>query len=210
VAPLAGAQAYSEQQDLVDRAVVVANRLIHDPDFAAIRGWLPEAKAVLIVPELLKGGFIFGAEGGHGVLLARGADGTWSYPAFYFVGAASVGLQIGAESKEAMFLIMTDGGLNAVINDQAKIGGDVSGAIGPYGAGLEVSTTTNIDRDIYAFSRGVGLFAGGALEGAVIARRDDYNYDYYGPGATAQTIVLDRAFSNAGAEDLRQLLATAP
>ena len=206
--PLAGAQAqgYSAEQELVDRAAITLRQLANDPQMRNIPTYLRQAEAVLIVPDLVKGGFIFGAEGGNGVLLLRQSPTVWSYPAFYTVGAGSVGLQIGIEMKEVMFLIMNPGAVESVLDDQAKLGVDLSGAIGPIGVGFEASTTTNLDQDIIAFSRGSGLFAGGALEGAVIARRGDMNEDFYGLGADARSITQQNLFANPGADALRTLL----
>lgn len=205
VAP-AQAQGYSEEQELVDRAAITFNKLINDSQFRGIPAYLREAQGILIVPELIKGGFILGAEGGDGVLLLRQPGGTWSYPAFYTVGAGSIGFQIGIESKEVIYLIMNTGAVEAVLNDQAKVGVNLSGAFGPVGAGFSASTTTNLDRDIIAFSQGSGLFAGGSFEGSVIARRGDMNEAYYGPGATSRGITQQNLSSNPGAENLRNLL----
>ncbi|MEZ5667960.1 MAG: lipid-binding SYLF domain-containing protein [Alphaproteobacteria bacterium] len=207
--PFAGpaqAQGYSEEQELIDRAGITFNKLVNDGQFRAIPAYLQQARGILIVPDLIKGGFIIGAEGGDGVLLLRQPDGSWSYPAFYTVGAGSIGFQIGVESKEVLFIIMNDGAVEAVLNDQAKVGVDLSGAFGPVGAGFEASTTTNFDRDIIAFSQGSGLFAGGAFEGSVIARRGDMNEAYYGPGASSRAITQQGLFSNPGAEPLRHLV----
>jgi lipid-binding SYLF domain-containing protein len=202
----AQAQGYSTEQELVDRAAIALNRLVNDGRFSAIRTYLRQARGVLIVPELIKGGFILGAEGGDGVLLLRRPDGSWSYPAFYTVGAGSIGFQIGVEAKEVVYIIMNDGAVEAVLNDQAKVGVDLSGAFGPVGAGFSASTTTNFDRDIIAFSQGSGLFAGGSFEGSVIARRGDMNENYYGPGAGSREITQQGLYSNPGAEQLRQLV----
>lgn len=202
----AQAQGYSEEQELVDRAAITLNRLVNDSQFSAIRAYLQQARGVIIVPDLIKGGFILGAEGGDGVLLLRQADGSWSYPAFYTVGAGSIGFQIGVESKEVLYIIMNDGAVEAVLNDQAKVGVDLSGAFGPVGAGFSTSTTTNFNRDIVAFSQGSGLFAGGSFEGSVIARRGDMNEAYYGPGAGSRAVTQQGLYSNPGADHLRYLL----
>lgn len=202
----AQAQGYSEEQELVDRAAITFNKLINDSQFRGIPAYLREAQGILIVPDLIKGGFILGAEGGDGVLLLRQPGGGWSYPAFYTVGAGSIGFQIGIESKEVIYLIMNTGAVEAVLNDQAKVGVNLSGAFGPVGAGFSASTTTNLDRDIIAFSQGSGLFAGGSFEGSVIARRGDMNEAYYGPGATSRGITQQGQYTNPGAENLRNLL----
>ncbi len=203
----ADAQGYSDEQQLVDEAALTLHTLLNDPNLRPLRQFIKDARAVLIVPELLKGGFVLGAEGGNGVFLVRGANNTWSDPAFYTLGAGSIGLQIGFEAKEVVFTIMNDGAVMSILDDQAKLGVDLSGAIGPIGAGLEVATTTNFDQDIFAFSNGVGLFAGGAFEGAVIARRDDMNEAYYGPGANAYTITQQWLHTNPGSSGLRSILA---
>ena len=203
---VAQAQGYSDEQELVDRAAITFNKLVNNSQFSAIPAYLRQAQGVLIIPDLIKGGFILGAEGGDGVLVLRRPDGTWSYPAFYTLGAGSIGFQIGIESKEVLFLIMNDGAVESVLNDQAKVGVDLSGAFGPIGAGFEASTTTNLDRDIIAFSQGSGLFAGGAFEGSVIARRGDMNEAYYGPGAGSRAITQQGYYINVGAEPLRNLL----
>lgn len=206
--PLAGAhaQGYSDEQELIDRAAITLKQLANDPQMRNIPTYLRQAEAVLIVPDLVKGGFIFGAEGGNGILLLRQSPTTWSYPAFYTIGAGSIGLQIGVEMKEVLFLVMNPGAVEAVLEDQAKLGVDLSGAFGPIGVGFEASTTTNFDQDIVAFSRGSGLFAGGAFEGSVIARRGDMNETYYGPGADSRSITQQGLYANPGADGLRALL----
>lgn len=168
---------------------------------------LRRAKAVLIYPEIFKAGFIIGASGGVGVLLVRGADDSWSAPAFFGFGSGSIGLQIGASGSQVMFLIMTDGGLTKVMKDQVKLGADASIAVGPVGAGVEAASTTNLNADMYVYSKSEGLFAGGAVNGAVISASDERNREYYGGNPTARAIVIDRQFNNPGADALRNALA---
>ena len=203
---VAGPSAASEE------LVVQANRVLEDmkteADFDAFRGSMKSAKGVLVIPTLLKAGFFFGVEGGNGVLLARNEAGEWSHPAFYTMGAASFGLQIGVQNAEVVFVILTEAGLNAVINSKVKLGLDGSVSVGTYGRGVEGSTTLGLGGDIVAFSKSVGAFAGVAFEGAVIQERAQFNRDYYGAdAATAYAIVLDRAYANHQADALRQTLA---
>ncbi len=204
---VSGASALTEQEELVEKARFVVLKLRDHPEHPDLRQTLAEAKGVLIVPRLIKAGFIFGGEGGSGVLLARGADGNWSYPAFYTMGGGSVGLQIGAQWSQVMYVIMNDGGLTAIIDDQVTLGGDMSAVLGGSGKGLAASTTTNLAADIYAYSLAEGAFIGASLEGAVINRRDDWNYYYYGDGANATSIVIEQQFKNPHADDLRGALA---
>ncbi len=201
------AAALSQEQEVIDKARITAAKLLTNKDFGSLPDKLKDAKAVLIIPSLIKGAFFFGAEGGTGVLLARSPQGSWSYPAFYSMGAGSFGLQIGAQSAEVILLIMNEGALNAILKNQLKLGADASFAVGEIGAGLEGSTTTNVNADIIAFSNTEGLFAGVSLEGAVINTRESMDEAYYGKRCTAREIVVDQKYSNGAADSLRQVLA---
>jgi lipid-binding SYLF domain-containing protein len=162
---------------------------------------------VLIVPELVQGGFIFGAAGGRGTLLARAGSRDWSPPAFYGMGSGSVGLQIGAKVSEMLFIIRTDKGLDAILNHKFKFGAEGGVTLVAVGIGLEGASTSAMGADIVAFGNSAGLFAGVSLEGSYLDADNDWNALYYGPGATARAIVLDRRFSNPGAEPIRQYFA---
>ncbi len=163
---------------------------------------------MVVFPTVVKAGFIFGAEGGNGVLLARTADGGWSAPAFYTLGAASFGLQVGVQAARVVLVVMTEKGLQSVIDDQVKLGADLSLALGPIGGGVEASTTTNLWADVYAFAKSEGLFGGIAFEGALLYGREDLNRAYYGEAATAREIVLEHRFANPDAGKLKAALAT--
>lgn len=200
------AQAESESEALVTESRLSVDRLMADKDFFQLQNFIKNAKGIYIVPQLVKGGFIIGAEGGSGVFLARGTDGSWSAPAFYTLAAGSIGLQIGGEVKEVVFVLMSDKAVDAMLSSEFKLGADASISVGPIGRGVEASRTTDLTSDIYAFSKSVGLFGGGALEGAKIFERESLNTGYYGSGATARSIVIDRKFSNAQADKLRETL----
>ncbi len=200
------AQAETESEALVTESRLSVDRLMADKDFFQLSNFIKNAKGIYIVPQLVKGGFIIGAEGGSGVFLARGTDGSWSAPAFYTMAAGSIGLQIGGEVKEVVFVLMSDKAVDAMLSSEFKLGADASISVGPVGRGVEASRTTDLTSDIYAFSKSVGLFGGGALEGAKIFERETLNIGYYGSGATARSIVIDRKFSNAQADKLRETL----
>jgi len=206
VAPGA-AKAESTTQSVVDDSRDLMESLLTDPDFSVFRRTVAEAKGVLIVPTLIKAGFIVGAEGGNGVLVARTPSGGWSYPAFISMGAGSFGLQVGVEAQEVVFVLMTDKAVEAVISSEVKLGGDISFSAGPVGRGIEGSVTTAGGADIAAFSRSVGAFIGAAFEGAVLHERESYNAEYYQPGATAREIVQQGKWMNPGAQGLRNALA---
>ncbi len=200
------AVAASAAEELVEESRFSVERMLVDPNLPQLKGYVTRARGLLIIPELVKGSFIVGAEAGSGVLMVRGADGSWSAPTFYTLAAASFGLQIGAQVSEVVFTVMSEGAVEALLRSEIKLGGDVSIAVGPYGKGLEASTTTNLNADVYAFSRAVGLFGGGALEGAKLFVRQKLNEAYYGPGATPRAIVIERIFFNPQAEMLRKAL----
>ncbi len=201
------AYAASEPEELAEKSRFTAEKMLAHPDYPSLRVWMRRAKGVLIVPSLLKASFFVGGEGGNGVLLSRDANGDWSYPAFYSIGTASLGVQIGFQDSEVMFVIMTERGLNAVINNQVKLGADASVALGPKGAGVEGATTTALTADIYSFSLTRGLFAGVSFEGSLVYKRDDWNQAYYGaPAAGPRAIVIERQFRNPQAEPLRAAL----
>jgi lipid-binding SYLF domain-containing protein len=199
-----------EQQGLVDKARITVEAFTNQSDMAAMRRLLGKAHGVFVAPQLIKAGFIFGAEGGSGVLLARDpATGQWSPPAFYTMGAGSFGLQIGGEVSELVLVINTAKGLNAVLQSQFKAGVDAAIAVGPLGKGVEASTTTAFNADIYAFSRSQGLYGGATLEGAAIVARHEWNEGYYGKPAAARDIVIERTVDNRASEGLRQALQAA-
>ena len=197
-----------EQQDLVDRARITVESFTSDAKMAPMRTLLKRAKAVLVVPQMLKAGFILGGSGGSGVLLAHSRRG-WSAPAFFNMGAGSIGLQIGAQASEVVLLMMTDRALDAVLHNRVKLGAELSAAAGPRGVGREAATTTNLRDDVYSYSRNKGLFAGASVEGAMIQPDDDANQAYYGKAVTPEDVILKRAVSQRGAAPLRAALAKA-
>ena len=207
-APLSASTDETEANELVDKARITVQRLGRDSDVGPnLRRFLAQAKAVLIFPTLIKGAFLLGGEGGSGLLMVRDEKGSWSYPAFYTMASVSFGLQIGGQTAEAMLLIHTDGAVESVLEDQMKLGADASVAAGPIGAGIDGATTSNVGPDILTFSTSQGFFAGASLEGAVIARRQDWNRAFYKAGATPHAIVIERAHANPAADKLREALS---
>ncbi len=200
------AKAVTEQEHLVNEAQLTLEKLLGDENLGNMPDFLNRARAVYIIPSLFKGGFVLGAEGGKGVLLAKSPDGSWSSPAFYSMAGGSIGLQIGGQVSEVVLTIMNDAALQAILEDNFKMGGDISIAFGPLGAGIEAGTTTNFDADVYAFSHAVGLFGGGSLEGSAIFTDEEDNQTYYGNTAPPEAILLERRFNNPQSEPLRKLL----
>jgi lipid-binding SYLF domain-containing protein len=167
---------------------------------------LQRSKGVLVIPSFFKAGFILGAAYGDGVLAARLPDGGFSDPVFYRMTAGSIGLQIGMQSAAIVFMILTEKGLSAVLNDEFKMGANVGMTIGTLGVGAEAATTTNVGKDIVAYSKNSGLFAGGALEGAVIRPREDWNAAVYGVNNDNPAAIVQRNQLRA-ATNLKDVLA---
>ena len=199
------ALALTPQQEVIDKSRITFDKLITSVEFGELPGYMKQAKAILIFPELYKGGFVVGAEGGYGILAVRGAQG-WSQPAFYDLIAGSVGLQIGGQVSEVVLTIMSDKALNAVLDNQLKFGGDMSIAVGPIGKGIGADTTTNMQADVYSFAKTAGLFGGVSFEGAGIIKKDDWNRAYYGQGATPRGIVIENKFGNPNTQALLKSL----
>ncbi|KAF0117669.1 MAG: hypothetical protein FD149_1047 [Rhodospirillaceae bacterium] len=197
-----------EAQKIVDHAVVTLERLRLDDNFQ--RHMLPKikrARAVLVVPSLVKAGFILGAGYGHGVLMVRDhATERFIGPAFFKVMAGSIGLQAGVQEAEVVFIIMTEQGLTAFLDNKFKAGAGVSVAF-IRGAAIEAATTSNVGADIYAFALTTGLFGGGALDGTIIESRTDWNNHFYGDiRADTRAILFERRFDSLGADRLRAIL----
>ena len=199
-------------KEIVSEAVFTAEKMRNHPEFSSyVKGYMKKAKGVVVFPQILKGGFFLGGEGGSGVLLARAEDGRWSYPTFVGMGSASFGLQIGAQASELMLIVLTGKGLEAILDDKVTIGGEINGAIGPYGAGAEASTTANLNADVIAYSVTKGAFIGVSIEGAAVFPREALNAAFYGSNdASPKSVVIDGKFANATADPLREELARYP
>ena len=176
----------------IDEAVITVERVRAELK-TNIDGPLSNAKAVLVIPSYYKIGFVLGGAYGDGMLLTRQSDGRFGDPAFYRMTSGSIGLQIGMQSAAIIFMIMTERGLSAVLNDEFKLGANVGMTLGTLGVGAEAATTTNLGLDIVAYSTAAGLFAGGALEGAVIKPRKDWNAAVYGVGNDNPSAIVQRS-----------------
>lgn len=194
-----------DQQATVDHALGTLQDLRRDKEFGNARQLMRTARAVLIAPRIFKGAFFVGGEGGTGVLLVRGRHG-WSDPAFYTIGSASFGLQIGAKESELILIIRSERALNALMRDKFKIGGDAGIAVATLGSDVQGATTANVGADIIAWASSSGAFAGLSLDGSVIAPQNDANASYYGRAVSASDIVRHHAASNPAASGLRQAL----
>ena len=201
------AQAQTRQQSLVDRATLTVQDMFGVPNVNQPGDALRQARAVMVCPRIFRVSFFFGAAGGECVLLARDGAGSWSDPAFYNLGSGSFGVQAGIQDNELVMMILTERGLDALMDSQFKIGGDASITVATAGAGIEGDTTAALRADILAYSKSRGLFVGVALNGSLLSSETPWNRAYYGRDFAARQIVVQMAANNPGADPLRAMLS---
>jgi len=202
------AEAANQAKELVVRSELTVEDMSTNDDFGQyVRKYIKNAKGVLIVPNMIKGAFIFGGEGGSGVLLVKNAQGAWSYPAFYTLGGVSWGLQIGGSSSQIMMLLMTDSGVNSIVGEKKlKFGADLGVAMGPVGGGAEAAATLG-SADVLVWSLSKGAYLGISLEGSIVEPRESLNKEFYGAEVGAKPIVIEGKYKNPQADSLRKALA---
>ena len=153
---------------------------------------LEKAECVIVIPSMTKIALGIGGSYGRGAMVCRTGksfNGPWGAPAMYALEGGSVGLQLGAESTDVVFLVMNTRGVDALLSSKVKLGGNASAAAGPKGRNLEASTDVTMRAEILSYSRARGLFAGVSLEGTSLRPDDDANQDVYGRKLTARRIV---------------------
>ena len=156
-------------ENLVVKAAETVSYFAQDSAYEPMWDLAKDAKAVVVIPRSLRGGFIFGASGGNAVMVARNEDGGWS---------------AGGEASEIILLVMTQRGVEQLLSTSVKLGGDLSLAAGPIGGGAKAQTV-----DVLAFSRSRGLYGGVSLEGAILKTRNSWNKGYYGADVTPVDII---------------------
>ena len=203
----AGAADLAQQQKLVDEARAVVEQLKVDPKLGVrARELLHKSRAVMIIPELVKAGLIFGGQGGTGVLLTRDANGRWSDPCFYGLGGGSFGLQIGGQVSKVALIIMTEAALANILHGEVKLGGGAGATVAQLGTDTDQSTVRGAT-DIYSVAEAEGFFAGATVEGASLSPDKDRNKAYYGREVTPEDVLVQRSVGNPGAAALKEALA---
>ncbi|MCI5125325.1 MAG: hypothetical protein D3925_12825 [Candidatus Electrothrix sp. AR5] len=195
---------------LVTKSDYVLRGFLEDPNMKWFQRNIGIARGVFIVPQMLRGAFLIGSSRGSGVLLARDpATGRWSYPGFYAVNSVSMGLQIGADASEIIFLVMTEQGVNAMLSSEFKIDSRIDSKI-VVEAGLVGDGPPQEAVDILAFARSMrGIIRGVSLGGAVITPCSSLNTAYYGRPVSLKDILVRQRASNYKAESLRRRVARA-
>jgi SH3 domain-containing YSC84-like protein 1 len=191
----------SDREETVERlrnSVEVLQSIMSTPDKGIPEEVLNGAKCMVVVPHLIKGGFIFGGKHGRGVASCRTAEG-WSAPAFVSVGGGSWGLQIGVEGVDLIMLVMNDRGLQHLLSSKFEMTGEGSVAAGPVGRHTSAGTDILLNTEVLTYSRSKGIFAGLTLEGAVVEQDNDSTHAIYGRQMTFRDILSGKATTPASA-----------
>src|ERR1700678_1652087 len=199
----AGSYAFagSDREDTIDRmqkSVEVLQSIMSTPDKGIPEEVLSGAKCIVVVPDLLKGGFIFGGKHGRGVASCRTSDG-WSAPAFVSVGGGRWGLQIGIEGVDLVMLVMNEQGFQHLLSSKFELTGEGSVAAGPVGRHASAGTDWKMNTEMLTYSRSKGVFAGLTLEGAVVEQDNDSTHAIYGKHMTFRNILSGKVSTPASA-----------
>ena len=198
----------------LDHAVVVLDALTSAPDKGIPQELLGKADCILIFPSVAKGAFIVGGKGGRGVASCRQPDGRMGSAAFYTVGGASIGFQIGGQSADVVMLIMNETGVNHLLADRFTLGGEATATAGPVGRTALAATDAQMHAQILSWSRSRGLFVGAALDGSVVQPNQDANARLYGEETSGKQILVDSklavpASARAFVDSMRRHMAAA-
>jgi lipid-binding SYLF domain-containing protein len=196
----------SKAQDRVQAAAEVLDEIQAAPDKGIPQDVLGSAECVAVVPSMLKGGFIVGANYGRGLASCRTPKG-WSAPAFFVVGGGSFGFQIGGQAVDLVMLIMNKDGMKHLLSSEFELGADASVAAGPVGRHAEGNTDWKMRAEVLTYSRARGLFAGVTLNGASIKQDKDSTREFYGRMVPFRTSLIGEIPPPAGANPFLTTLA---
>jgi lipid-binding SYLF domain-containing protein len=191
--------ALEDATNRLGNATSVLHEIMGMPDKGIPEEVLQHAKCIAVIPHMVKGGFIFGAEGGKGVATCRTANG-WSAPAFITISGGSWGLQIGVEGVDVVMIFQNDRAMQRLLSSNFQVGADASAAAGPVGRHATAGTDWKLDTEILTYSRAKGAFAGLTLTGASLRQDSDSRHAMYGPGVTTKGLLLGKVPVPAAAE----------
>ena len=192
---LASTAAFAGPQEdaRAQNAVRVLTDIQAIPESAIPDKLFDEARAVLVVPDAIKAGLVIGGRRGHGLLSIKTVDGTWSNPAFVTLTGGSIGFQAGVQSADIVLVFRSERGLESIVNGKFTLGADAGVAAGPVGRNASAATDGEMKAEIWSWSRARGLFAGVALDGAVLSIDDAADESVYGRDTTPRMIFESRA-----------------
>ena len=187
------AVAGQQEDDRARQAVRVLTDIQQIPESGIPDKLLDEARGIVVVPDALKVGLVVGGRRGHGLLSVKNPDGTWSNPSFVKLTGGSIGFQAGVQSADIVLVFRSDRGLDNIVNGKVTLGADAGVAAGPVGRNAGTATDGQLKAEIWSWSRARGLFAGIALDGAVLSIDDEANESVYGRDTTPRMIFEGRA-----------------
>ena len=194
--------------DRLDHAGSVLHEIMAAPDKGIPEEVLEHAKCIAVVPHMIKGGFVFGAENGRGVATCRSENG-WSAPMFFAITGGSWGLQIGIEGVDLVMIIQNERGMRQLLSSKFSLGADASAAAGPVGRHASANTDWKLDAEILTYSRAKGAFAGLTLNGASIRHDEDSTKAIYGRNVSNRRILRGEVNMPAGARSFLDAVRSA-
>lgn len=196
VQPLAARDSEAER---IAKSTEVLRDLVKTPDDSIPEYILDRAEAIVVIPTLVKGGFVVGGEHGKGIMsVRRGDTRRWSPPSFVTTTGGSFGWQIGVQSVDLVLLVMNRDGVNDLLKSDFKLGVNGSVAAGPVGRTAQAGTDARMGAKILAYSRAKGLFAGATIEGASLRDDREANERFYGKPLSSQEIFAGGVSGRSG------------
>jgi lipid-binding SYLF domain-containing protein len=178
-----------DQEERALKAANVIRQLVNTPESNIPPELLDHAKAIAVIPNLVKAALGVGGAHGKG-LVARRTTSGWGTPAFIDLSGGSFGFQIGVSAVDLVLIFTKEDGLKGLLEDKVELGGEAGVAAGPIGRAAEAGTNLTFDSPIYSYSRSKGLFAGIALKGSVMTVDDSANHKVYGNNISGKDILL--------------------
>lgn len=175
-----------------ENAVRVLDEIMRSPDRGIPSRMLQDAYAIAVIPDVVKAGLVIGGRRGRGVISVRTPDGTWSHPAFITLTGGSIGFQAGVQSADVILVFRSARGVDSIVNGKFTLGADAAVAAGPVGRNAQASTDAELKAEILSYSRARGLFAGVALDGAVLSIDHRANQSTYGRNVTPRAVFEGR------------------
>lgn len=204
----AGENITTHPERIVYKAAVSLSAFHDDPQFDDLGDYVGNAWGVLVIPQVIRGGFLFGAEHGEGVLLLRNLEtGGWSEPSFVRLVGGSFGVQAGGKSSDVIITLMNGDAIDRLLTHKLNVKADVGVAVGPLGAGVGAGTTTHLGEDYYLFEKSQGLFGGMTIGGSAVLPQPELDQVYYGRAVTINEIARDPSLHNPATKTLIDALS---
>jgi lipid-binding SYLF domain-containing protein len=201
--------AASSKEDLqarIDSAKTVMQQIMGAEDRSIPMNILQQATCVAVVPGLMKGAFVFGGQYGQGVVTCRTGHG-WSGPVFIRMAGGSFGLQIGGQSTDLVLVAVNDRGMQDLLKNKFKIGGDASAAAGPVGRSSQAATDWKMNAELLSYSRNKGIFAGIDLDGTSVSQNKEDTELFYGSPQSFDSVLKGSVEVPSGAVDFVRTVA---